>query len=83
LEFGIFLNSFDELTVLAAPVSAVKVTLIPCIKLTEGLILLDGIAIPCTQIGPPEPVRKITAAEEDGTESNNFDNVNHLHWPKH
>jgi hypothetical protein len=31
------------------------------IKLTEGLILLDGIAIPCTQIGQPEPVRKITA----------------------
>jgi hypothetical protein len=31
LEFGIFLNSFVEITVLAAPVSAVKVTLIPCI----------------------------------------------------
>lgn len=34
------------------------------IKLTEGLILLDGIAIPCTQIGQPEPVRKITAADD-------------------
>jgi hypothetical protein len=34
------------------------------IKFTEGLILLDGIAIPCTQIGQPEPVRKITAADD-------------------
>jgi hypothetical protein len=43
------------------------------IKLSEGLMLLDGIAIPCTQIGQPEPVRKITAVEK----------ANHLHWPKH
>jgi hypothetical protein len=34
------------------------------IKLSEGLMLLDGIAIPCTQIGQPEPVRKITAADD-------------------
>jgi hypothetical protein len=34
------------------------------IQFTEGLILLDGIAIPCTQIGQPEPVRKITAADD-------------------
>ena len=34
------------------------------ITLTEGLILLDGIAIPCSQIGQPEPVRKITATDD-------------------
>ncbi|CAC5410305.1 Retrovirus-related Pol polyprotein from transposon opus,Retrovirus-related Pol polyprotein from transposon 17.6 [Mytilus coruscus] len=28
------------------------------IKLTEGVILLNGVTIPCIQIGQPEPVRK-------------------------
>jgi len=34
------------------------------ITLTEGLILLDGIAIPCSQIDQPEPVQKITATDD-------------------
>ncbi|CAC5388087.1 unnamed protein product [Mytilus coruscus] len=33
------------------------------IKLTEGVILLNGVTIPCIQIGQPEPVRKVRAAE--------------------
>jgi hypothetical protein len=54
------------------------------IKLTEGLILLDGIAIPCTQIGQPEPVRKITAADDFIIPPNFMCNVNktrsHCYW---
>ena len=34
------------------------------IKMTEGVILLNGVTIPCTQVGQPEPVRKIRAAED-------------------
>ncbi|CAC5410264.1 unnamed protein product [Mytilus coruscus] len=33
------------------------------IKLTEGVILLNGVTIPCIQIGQPEPVRKVRAAD--------------------
>ncbi|CAC5406440.1 unnamed protein product [Mytilus coruscus] len=33
------------------------------IKLTEGVLLLNGVTIPCIQIGQPEPVRKVRAAD--------------------
>ncbi|VDI10491.1 Hypothetical predicted protein [Mytilus galloprovincialis] len=33
------------------------------IKLTGGVILLNGVTIPCIQIGQPEPVRKVRAAD--------------------
>ncbi|CAC5421594.1 unnamed protein product [Mytilus coruscus] len=33
------------------------------IKLSEEVILLNGVTIPCIQIGQPEPVRKVRAAD--------------------
>ncbi|CAC5407266.1 unnamed protein product [Mytilus coruscus] len=33
------------------------------IKLTEGVILLNGVTIPCIQIGKPEFIRKVRAAD--------------------
>ncbi|CAC5404231.1 unnamed protein product [Mytilus coruscus] len=33
------------------------------IKITEGVILLNGVTIPCIQIGQPEPVRNVRAAD--------------------
>ncbi|CAC5404066.1 unnamed protein product [Mytilus coruscus] len=37
------------------------------IKLTEGLILLNGVTIPCIKIGQPEPVKKVRAADDNFT----------------